>query len=88
MALATADFASIFNKAYGITNTTSTTASQLKCFTCGKLARQSSTYVICSSGVTAHRLLLLDYVIATADMHEGFMRACENTPTLIDKSIT
>lgn len=88
MAVSNTDTQSILTKAYNFTNVTSTTLSQLKCFTCGKRAYQSSSYVVCTSAITAHRLLNLDYIVAMADMHEGFTRAYENIPTLIDKPIT
>lgn len=87
MAMTSADTQTFLKNAYNFKDVTTTTASELKCFKCGKRARQSSSYVICTSNITTHRMTNLDYIITLADMYEGYTRAFENEPNTNGKQI-
>ncbi|ARU48309.1 hypothetical protein [Sulfurospirillum diekertiae] len=86
MAVSATDCQTFLKSSFGLKNVTSTTLSELRCLTCGKIAYQSGSYVYCKSNITAHRKTNLDYMKEITKNKADLIKALENY-TFIDKAI-
>lgn len=86
MAVSETDCQTFLKSCLNETDVTGKTTSKLKCLICGKRAYQYSSYVYCTSNLTAHRKTNLDYMIKVTESKVDILDALESY-TFKDKAI-
>lgn len=87
MAITSTDTKTILTKAFNKVDVIGKQTSELRCFKCGKRAYQSGSYIYCTSNITAHRMLNLDFIVEIANMYKAYSDSFENVPDTNGKQI-